>query len=800
MQLFFTEKRQQQILEGFAACFTDMPVTDNTTYKNSLFVFCEKKAGESAQKLHFMEIGNPAPGQPKHKRQAEIQIQQDGDFPVLVQDSPRYGVVFVITKLGFMYMYEASTAALLYRQKITDQLCFVSTRNTNTDGMIIINRAGQIFSVNVEENNLIPYINSAGHIPDNKQLSFKLAQRFHLPGADDVFMLMFNQKLAQNDYAGAATVARDAPGTLLRNQETINKFKNLPSTGGPAPLLIYFNALLQTTQLNAIESIELAKPVIQQNKMNLIEQWIKENKLTMTNELGDLIRQANPQMALSIYQQSGNPEKVIQGLIETNQLDKIMPYCQQTGHQPDFVKILRQIMPINAQAAVGLAKMVTNRDQGPPKAPIDQIVNVFLEFNKIQECTAFLLEALKGNRPDEGHLQTKVFEINLMSAPNVAEGIFKLNIFSQYDREKIARMCESVGLYGRALQNYTSMNDIKRVMLNTHAISEDQIIEFFGKLGEEDSLQCMYDMLKSNRQNVQIVAKIAVKYASKIDTKKSIEVLESFGTNEGMLYYLANVLPHTEDPEIYFKYIESCSRLGNYREVERVIRETSNYEPEKVREFLKDIKLPDPRPLIYLCDKHNFIDDLTKYLYNNKQYKFIEIYLFKVNQNATPKVLGTLLELDCDEIYIKQLLNSIRVCPIPELVSEFEQRSKLRILQPWLEARADERIQDPALHNALAMIYIDINKDPQNFLITNQYYDSKVVGKYCEERNPDLAYTAYKRAWGECDDELIHVTNGNYMYRMQAKYLVERQNEELWGKVLSPDNEQHRKNVIDMVV
>jgi clathrin heavy chain len=53
--------------------------------------------------------------------------------------------------------------------------------------------------------------------------------------------------------------------------------------------------------------------------------------------------------------------------------------------------------------------------------------------------------------------------------------------------------------------------------------------------------------------------------------------------------------------------------------------------------------------------------------------------------------------------------------------------------------RNEERIQEPALHNALSKIYIDINKDPQNLLINIQYYDSKVVGKYCEERNPDLA-------------------------------------------------------------
>ena len=176
--------------------------------------------------------------------------------------------------------------------------------------------------------------------------------------------------------------------------------------------------------------------------------------------------------------------------------------------------------------------------------------------------------------------------------------------------------------------------------------------------------------------------------------------------------------------------------------------------------------------------------------------KYIEIYLFRVNQAAAPKVLGTLLELDCDEIYIKQLLNSIRVCPIPELVSEFEQRGKVRLLQGWLEARADERVQEPALHNALAMIYIDINKDPQQFLIKNEFYDSKVVGKYCEERNPDLAFIAYKRAWGTCDEELVQVTNKNYLYRLQARYLVERKSPELWAVVLAEDN-THRKQVID---
>jgi clathrin heavy chain len=121
------------------------------------------------------------------------------------------------------------------------------------------------------------------------------------------------------------------------------------------------------------------------------------------------------------------------------------------------------------------------------------------------------------------------------------------------------------------------------------------------------------------------------------------------------------------------------------------------------------------------------------------------------------------------------------------------------MLQGWLEARNTEGNQTPALHNALAMIYITINKDPQSYLINNQFYDSKVVGKFAEDRNPDLAYIAYKRAWGSCDYELVDVTNKNYLYRLQARYLVERQSEDLWAHVLREDN-PHRKQVIEQIV
>lgn len=105
---------------------------------------------------------------------------------------------------------------------------------------------------------------NAQHIPDQKNVAFKLAARFSLPGADEVFMAQFQQCMLTNDIQGAARVARDAPGTLIRNNDTIQKFKALPAPpGGQQPIMVYFSTLLESgTTLNEIESVELVRPVL----------------------------------------------------------------------------------------------------------------------------------------------------------------------------------------------------------------------------------------------------------------------------------------------------------------------------------------------------------------------------------------------------------------------------------------------------------------------------------------------------------------------------------------------------------
>lgn len=229
-------------------------------------------------------------------------------------------------------------------------------------------------------------------------------------------------------------------------------------------------------------------------------------------------------------------------------------------------------------------------------------------------------------------------------------------------------------------------------------------------------------------------------------------------------------------------------------------RDSSDFDPAEVKQLLIDARLKDPRPLIHVCDRFDYVDELTEYLFRNGMARFVAVYVEKVSPNKTPKVVGKLLDLDAEEEFVRGLLNSVRgACPVEPLVEEVERRNRLRMLQPWLEARVTEGNTEPATHNALGKIYITLNKEPQAFLLNNQFYDSKVVGKFCEKLDPYLAYLSYRRAWGACDDELIEVTNRNSLFKDQARYLVERQDLELWARVLTDENE-FKAQVVEQVV
>lgn len=795
MQLYSVERKCSQPIEGHAASFAQFKMEGNAE-ASTLFCFAVRTV--QGGKLHIIEVGQPPAGnQPFTKKAVDVFFPSEAqnDFPVAMQVSAKYDVIYLITKYGYIHLYDIETATCIYMNRISGDTIFVTAPHEASGGIIGVNRKGQVLSVSVEEDNIIPYINTVLQNPD---LALRIAVRNNLAGAEDLFVRKFNQLFQNGQYAEAAKVAANAPKGILRTPQTIQQFQQVPTPAGQtSPLLQYFGILLDQGQLNKYESLELCRPVLQQGRKQLLEKWLKEDKLECSDELGDLVKQADPTLALSVYLRANVPNKVIQCFAETGQFQKIVLYAKKVGYTPDYMYLLRNVMRVNPDQGVGFAQMLVQDEE--PLADINQIVDILMEQNMVQQCTAFLLDALKNNRPSEGPLQTRLLEMNLISAPQVADAILGNQMFTHYDRAHIAQLCEKAGLLQRALEHYTDLYDIKRAVVHTHLLNADWLVNYFGTLSVEDSLECLKAMLTANiRQNLQICVQIATKYHEQLTTKALIDLFESFKSYEGLFYFLGSIVNFSQDQEVHFKYIQAACKTGQIKEVERICRESNCYNAERVKNFLKEAKLTDQLPLIIVCDRFDFVHDLVLYLYRNSLQKYIEIYVQKVNPSRLPVVIGGLLDVDCSEDIIKNLILVVRgQFSTDELVEEVEKRNRLKLLLPWLESRVQEGCVEPATHNALAKIYIDSNNNPERFLKENQFYNSNVVGKYCEKRDPHLACVAYER--GQCDRELINVCNENSLFKSEARYLVRRRDPELWAEVLSEAN-PFKRQLIDQVV
>ncbi|CAO3613133.1 unnamed protein product [Mucor hiemalis] len=796
MQLYSKERGVSQPIEGHAAAFADLSL-ENSVGPTKLFTFAVRSANGSA-KLQIIEVDHQENNPPYQKKAVEVFFPPEAasDFPVAMQISHKYGVIFLVTKMGFIHLYDLESGSCIYMNRISSETIFVTAEYDPTSGIIGVNKKGQVLSVSLDESNIIPYI--INHL-QNTELALKLASRGGLSGADDLYVARFNQLFSTGSFAEAAKVAANSPRGILRTSETIEKFRQIPATPNQLPpILQYFGTLLEKGVLNKYESIELAKPILQQNRKPLLEKWLKEDKLQCSEELGDFVKQYDSLLALSVYLRAEVPNKVVLCMAENRQYDKILAYAKTVGYSPDYASLLYNIARTEPEKAAEFATSLANDENGPLIEP-EKVVDVFQSQNMVPQATSFLLDYLKGNREEDAALQTRVLEMNLVHAPQVADAILGTGMLTHYDRVVVGNLCEKAGLYQRALEHYTDIHDIKRIIPFTHLMNSDWLVNYFGNLSVEQTLECLKEMLSNNlRQNLQIVVQIAIKYSEQLQPHNLIELFESFKSNEGLYYYLGSIVNVSQDGLVHYKYIQAACRTGNVREAERICRESTYYDPEKVKNFLKEAKLSDQLPLIIVCDRFNFVHDLVLYLYHNNLQNFIETYVQKVNPSRTPEVIGGLLDVGCDEDTIKNLLLSVQGdLPVDKLCEEVEQRNRLKLLLPWLNMRVTGGSTDPEVYNALAKIYIDTNNNPEPFLKENEYYNPRVIGKYCEKRDPYLAYICYEK--GQCDYELIHITTENSMFKHQARYLVHRRDQALWGTVLVESNE-HRRELIDQIV
>lgn len=443
MQLYNVDRAVSQAIEGHTGTFAEV-MLDGAQYPTKIFVFAVRT--QTTAKLHLVEIdhreGNPV----FSKRAVDINFPPEAasDFPVSMQIGPKFDVVYVVTKFGFIQIFDLITGASIFANRISSETVFVTTEWREHSGIIGVNRKGQVLSVVIDEQNIVPYLLQE----NNPDLAIRLAYNNDLPGADDLFLQRFNQLVHSGNFVEAAKLAARSPRGMLRTPDTIETLKSVAvSPGQSSPLLQYFSILLEKGTLNHHESIELAKPVLGQNKKALLDKWLKENKLECSEQLGDIVEPFDTTLALSIYLRADIPEKVCMCFAELGQFSKLVLFVKKVGIQPDYSKLLQSAMASDPVKAVEFGKLIL--EDPSLGVDVEAMFDLFASHGLVQQATSCVLDRLKTNADDMASLQTKVLGLTIQQAPQIADAIFQAKMLNKYDRDEIASLCESAGLYQR---------------------------------------------------------------------------------------------------------------------------------------------------------------------------------------------------------------------------------------------------------------------------------------------------------------------------------------------------------------
>ena len=562
--------------------------------KSQVVAFAQKSAqpdGSVASKLHVIELGAKAGQTPFAKRQAELFFPPDfaDDFPVSMHVSEKYGVIYVVTKNGLLFVYDLETATAIYRNKISNDPVFIACGAPSNGGIYAVNRRGQVLLMNLNEPAVVPFV--SGQL-GNVDLALSLAQRGNLPGADALVAPKFEALFAAGDYKGAAEVAADSPKGVLRTAETIGRFQSVPAQPGQnSPLLQYFGVCLQRGKLNAFEAVELARLVLQQNKKQLLDTWMAEDKLECSEALGDMLQNVDPDMALRVYIKARANAKVVAR-------SRARASLRRWASTARCRVQARLLVP----AAVHAHEQPQGRgehrdpDREPEPAPA-----------RFQHRRGSVPAAQHDPRGDE--LSARGAQVGQPGAGGVTDegvGDQPRDVPQRRGRHPgpgeadalrppahRAAVREGWAVHARAAALHRA-SDLKRCCVNTHAIDPRRSSSGSAPCPASGRWSASRAARHQPRQNLQIIVNICKEYTEQLTSDSIISLLEENNSSEG--------LSSTSAPSWRRRGSRGAlqvhpggAKTGQIKEVERITRESNFYDPEKAKVFLMEAKLPDAR-------------------------------------------------------------------------------------------------------------------------------------------------------------------------------------------------------------
>ncbi|CAF1013438.1 unnamed protein product [Rotaria sordida] len=212
---------------------------------------------------------------------------------------------------------------------------------------------------------------------------------------------IFMDMIDKGNYKEASYVAACSPKGVLRNMETLLKFKALkkPSNEDISPWLFHCKVLAETA-LEApfipdmIISLECAKAACSENHLELLYKWIAEERLTCSFEMAQLVERSGAlDLAEFIYRQVNAYYEVASCLLQTDSSKRCLDYLISIDESiPSMQDLLTKLF--NQYPSIKFAVDIVN--YAPKKyLQADELVLLFLQLDQHVNAIQFVEQLIQ---------------------------------------------------------------------------------------------------------------------------------------------------------------------------------------------------------------------------------------------------------------------------------------------------------------------------------------------------------------------------------------------------------------------
>lgn len=134
MQLYSRDRGISQAIEGHAAAFGTLRL-EGAPADTKVFTFSVRTA--NGAKLHIVEVDHQATNPVFTKKAVDVYFPAEAvnDFPVAMQVSQRYSIIYLVTKYGFIHLYDLETGTCIFMNRISSETIFITAPDQESAGL-----------------------------------------------------------------------------------------------------------------------------------------------------------------------------------------------------------------------------------------------------------------------------------------------------------------------------------------------------------------------------------------------------------------------------------------------------------------------------------------------------------------------------------------------------------------------------------------------------------------------------------------------------------------------------------------